>query len=257
MPLRFLVVDDNAAHQRLMANVVLFFGGQFVTASSGLDVLERVKHEEFDIILMDLWMPGLGGIPTTARLLDLYQGQSVRPRIVAVTGIDTEDRRALCRAIGMDGFVSKPYEPTTLKMALQQVVLRGHCWKDRPTERLLNLDKLWASVPRANAPEAETFDTHAKEARRCLEILRNGVAEPVPYLEWVEAFARHYGFLRLRQTMKAWANGASDGGHELPADKLAEEIRDFEMTLIGAREAFYEARKSETNSSASPVETAA
>ncbi|HEY2573630.1 MAG TPA: response regulator, partial [Verrucomicrobiaceae bacterium] len=101
MAVRFLIVDDCNAHQKLMANLVSFLGGAMCYAENGREAMQLARSEEFDIILMDLQMPALDGISAADRLLDGWMYHPHRPRIVAVTGEGSQGTRALCRAVGM------------------------------------------------------------------------------------------------------------------------------------------------------------
>src|ERR1700753_1386435 len=102
MALRFLVADDNAAHQCLMASVVMTLGGSAVRAATGVQVLKRTVGERFDFIILDLGMRNMDGFMTASKLLDEYADLKERPRVIAVASAASPERRSLCRAIGMD-----------------------------------------------------------------------------------------------------------------------------------------------------------
>lgn len=114
MAVRFLIDDDYSAHQKLMANMIQFLGGAMRYAATGHEAMHLAQTEEFDVVLMDLQMPRLGGVAAADRLIHGWSEHTHRPRIIAVTADNTPERRALCRAVGMDGFITKPYEATTL-----------------------------------------------------------------------------------------------------------------------------------------------
>lgn len=142
MPLNFLIVEDDRAQQKLLSNVVMMLGATSQFANNGVEALTLVENDAYDIILMDIEMPRMGGVATADRLLHQWAGLSIRPRILAVSGKASPDQVNLCRAIGMDGFVAKPYTVPTLRMALQSLVLHGHAWAEGGNNRLLDLQKL-------------------------------------------------------------------------------------------------------------------
>ena len=146
MPLRFLIADDYGAHLKLMGNIVSFLGGEMRAASDGYEALALAAGEDFDVVLMDLQMPGIGGVAAADRLLHQWSGRRTRPRIIAVTGENTFERRALCRAIGMDGFIAKPYEACDLRDALQRVIIGGSCWDDGASRRMLDMKRFLAAI---------------------------------------------------------------------------------------------------------------
>lgn len=165
MPVRVLIADDYSAHQKLMGNIVSAVGGVMCGAADGLEALrlaEDGEGEGFDIALLDMQMPGLGGAEVADRLIGRWRNRFRRPRIVAVTGESTPERRVLCRAIGMDGFIAKPFDAATMKGALRQVTIFGHCWTDGPSERAMDLARFLVAAERSE------FEAWAAEAPRAL-----------------------------------------------------------------------------------------
>ncbi len=246
MALRFLIADDNTAHQKLTANVILFLGGKSVFASNGEEALRIAQQDAFDVVLMDLWMPQMGGVLAAARLLAHFKDMPQRPRIVAVTGHITDERIALCRVVGMDGFIPKPCQIEILRRDLQQVVMRGHCWTDGPSRQLLDVEHFWQAVDGGRQECVTEFETKARDARKHLQSLcemnDDSGADSAGHAEALEAFARAYGFLQMRQTMASLMVAAHNGEADLFHAQLDEETRDFELTLTGARESLEEAR---------------
>lgn len=243
MPLRFLIADDNAAHQRLVATVVTALGGESVSASNGHEVVSRLEREFFDVILLDMWMPQMGGARTASHLLDRFNGAPSRPRIVAVTGDSSEGRRALCRVVGMDGFIAKPCGD--LRHPLKDVLMRGHCWLEGPTQRLLDLECFWESLRHGEQGAIEEFERAVEAARGHFRSLFVTEGDVSPHAEALEIFARKHGFIRLRQTMDSLADAARCGETLLFFAQVCEEGADFEQTVAAARESLRDARADE------------
>jgi PAS domain S-box-containing protein len=117
MPLRILVTDDNAVNQRVAAATLKKLGYSCELASDGADAVAIHERSPYDLILMDVQMPGIDGLEATRRIRAL-PGNQHRPWIVAVTaGAFEEDRRAALAA-GMNDFLNKPLRAEQLKEAL-------------------------------------------------------------------------------------------------------------------------------------------
>jgi signal transduction histidine kinase/FixJ family two-component response regulator len=108
-----LVVEDNALNQLVATEMLATLPGVAVTvAGSGAEALERVRERRYDLVLMDIQMPGMDGYEATRRLR-ADPAQAGLP-IVAVTANATPRDRELARAAGMDDYITKPYEASAL-----------------------------------------------------------------------------------------------------------------------------------------------
>ncbi len=92
-------------------------------AADGIEALEALRRQPYDLILMDLQMPGMDGLEATRRIrAELPAGR--QPRIVALTANVLRDQREACRAAGMDDFVQKPFTFEDLRGALSRAGAR-------------------------------------------------------------------------------------------------------------------------------------
>jgi two-component system, sensor histidine kinase len=116
--LTVLIVEDNPVNRTVMTEQLQQLGHHPVAVDNGFAALDRLASEAFDLILMDMQMPGISGPDTTRRLraagCDL-------PVIGVTANVSTEDRR-LCKAAGMNGFLPKPVTLARLAAALADVV---------------------------------------------------------------------------------------------------------------------------------------
>ncbi|MFT3867951.1 MAG: response regulator [Nibricoccus sp.] len=117
-PLRILVAEDNVVNQRVSRMQLKNLGHSVDIAAHGLEVLELIERNEYDVIFMDCQMPELDGYDTTRRIRK-HATQS-HLRIVAMTANAMQGDRERCIEAGMDDYVTKPTRPDDLANALQR-----------------------------------------------------------------------------------------------------------------------------------------
>lgn len=105
---RVLVVDDNEVNLFLTTQMLESIGCGVQTASDGIEGLNRMHGEAFDLVLMDLSMPGMDGIETTRRWRAHERDAEQRLPIVALTANAVAGDRQACLAAGMDDYLAKP-----------------------------------------------------------------------------------------------------------------------------------------------------
>jgi len=121
---RILLVEDNAVNREIAAHLLVDVGLHVDMAEDGLIALEMAKQHEYDVVLMDMQMPGLDGLGAT-RAMRRLPGWSGIPIIAMTANAFQEDRRA-CLAAGMNDFIPKPVEPRHLYAVLAK------CLEGRP-----------------------------------------------------------------------------------------------------------------------------
>ncbi len=120
--LDILVVEDNATNQKVVAHILSRRGHRVTAAATGPDAVRLATSQAFDVILMDVQMPGMDGFETTAAIRAHERGAGVFTPIVALTAHTMAGDRDRCLAAGMNAFVSKPIRPQTLLAAIESVV---------------------------------------------------------------------------------------------------------------------------------------
>jgi two-component system, sensor histidine kinase len=116
-PLRVLVVEDNEVNQQVAVGMLTFLGQQASVASDGLQALQQLEEQVYDIVLMDVQMPAMDGLSATRaiRKKPAPLGQIV---IVGMTAnVMTHDRQ-LCLDAGMDDYLAKPVKRHALAAML-------------------------------------------------------------------------------------------------------------------------------------------
>ena len=120
LPLKILVVEDNAINQKVAMRVLLQFGYQTDLASDGEEALEAVERKKYDLLFMDVQMSVMDGLEATRRICASVP-RSERPYIIAMTANAMKEDRESCLAAGMDDYLSKPIRPSEIKAALVRV----------------------------------------------------------------------------------------------------------------------------------------
>jgi PAS domain S-box-containing protein len=115
---RVLLVEDNAVNQKVALRMLAHLNYRADLAASGIEALEAVARQSYDIILMDLQMPEMDGLEATRRLRANALPNGPRPWIVALTANAMQGDRDVCLAAGMDDYVSKPIKLPELAAAL-------------------------------------------------------------------------------------------------------------------------------------------
>jgi len=118
-PLRILLAEDNAVNQKLALRMLERLGYRADVAGNGLEVLDAVQRQPYDVILMDVQMPEMDGLDATRRVREKVAPEN-QPRIIAMTANALKEDRETCLAAGMNDYLSKPIRVEELVMALQQ-----------------------------------------------------------------------------------------------------------------------------------------
>ena len=116
-PLRVLVAEDNPVNQKVALHLLSHLGYRADVAGNGLEVLEAVRRQPYDVVLLDVQMPEMDGFEA-ARWLGREWPDGKRPRLVAMTANAMKGDREACLAAGMDDYVSKPVQAVELATAL-------------------------------------------------------------------------------------------------------------------------------------------
>ncbi|MFC5346102.1 ATP-binding protein [Brevundimonas staleyi] len=117
--LRILAVDDHEINRRTLALVLQPLGVELATASDGMLALELLARQAFDVVLMDVNMPGIDGNETTRRLR-ASGGVNADVPIIGFSAGTEADQVAACHAAGMTDWLAKPLEPHKLYEALHR-----------------------------------------------------------------------------------------------------------------------------------------
>jgi CheY-like chemotaxis protein len=116
-PMKILLAEDNAVNQKLAIRVLGRMGYRVDVAGNGLEVLESLERQHYDLILMDVQMPEMDGLDAT-RFIRNKLPPTMQPCIIAMTANAMQGDREMCLAAGMNDYVSKPIQVKELQNAL-------------------------------------------------------------------------------------------------------------------------------------------
>ncbi len=120
-PLRILLAEDSAVNQEVAVRLLSKHGHDVFVADDGLKAIEAINSQEFDLILMDIQMPRMGGFEATAKIRE-QEIPDQRIPIIAMTAHALQGDRDRCLDAGMDGYVSKPVSADTLMGEISRLI---------------------------------------------------------------------------------------------------------------------------------------
>jgi len=123
--LRVLLAEDNVVNQRVAVGLLCKRGHTVTVASNGADALQLLEGGEFDVVLMDLQMPVMGGFEATQKIRERERRKGGHAFIVAMTAHALNGDRERCLAAGMDAYLAKPIDPAMLFSTVEQELPTG------------------------------------------------------------------------------------------------------------------------------------
>ncbi len=228
--LHILVAEDSLLNQKLMGRILGNEGHSFVMAVNGVKALEAFDRERFDLVLMDVQMPELGGLETTREIRRREAASGRHTPIVALTASAMKGDREDCLEAGMDAYVPKPLEKEVLIKLIGRLTVPREERGDPPPAD-------------STAAERKVFDPERTLAR-C-------AGDPEFAREIVDLFLETAGDLagtlrdavtsaaadevhRLAHRLKGAASNVSAERLELAAQRLTEMGRHGELAAAGA-----------------------
>lgn len=121
LDIKVLVAEDNLVNQKVMQSFLKRWKVDCVIVSNGVEVLEQLKDNEFDLILMDLEMPEMDGYEAASLIRKLENPSKSRIPIFALTAAALNDVKEKVYAVGMNDFVTKPFNPIELRRKLYEL----------------------------------------------------------------------------------------------------------------------------------------
>jgi signal transduction histidine kinase/CheY-like chemotaxis protein/HPt (histidine-containing phosphotransfer) domain-containing protein len=172
-PLRILLAEDNEINQTVAIRLLERLGHRADVASNGREVLARLEHAIYDVVLMDVQMPEMDGLEASRAICARWPAGR-RPRIVAMTAEAMHGDREKCLAAGMDDYIVKPVTLDQLREALTRCAAPGGAAAESAVERRV-LDQLREDLG-GNAPLRDIIVSFLEATPEALVTLRDAAA---------------------------------------------------------------------------------
>ena len=173
--LHILLAEDNVVNQRLAATLLERRGHKVTIAANGQEALAAVSAQPFDVALMDVQMPEMGGFEATAaiRAAESERG-TPRLAIIAMTAHAMKGDRERCLAAGMDEYLTKPLDPRRLCALVEEMAPGGHATPPGVEPNTMSVEVL-ARVGGDRALLAEISRLFVEDAPRHLRKIREAL----------------------------------------------------------------------------------
>ena len=109
MKSRILLVEDDELCQEIVAEFLAAVDGEITLATDGVQAVAAAEEQCFDLILMDMMMPYMGGLEATSKIRALANEVHAKVPIIAVTALNPETDQDIWFATGVDDFIGKPF----------------------------------------------------------------------------------------------------------------------------------------------------
>jgi two-component system sensor histidine kinase/response regulator len=172
--LRVLVAEDNATNRKLVTALLESRGHTVTVAPNGRVAVERSAAEAFDVILMDVQMPELGGLEATAEIRARERSTAMHVPIVAMTAHAMTGDRERCLAAGMDAYVSKPLRQDDVFGAIDALFI-SHAVEIGPAQVTLDEPALVAGFGGQRALLLEVIDVFLADSQELMTAIRQAL----------------------------------------------------------------------------------
>lgn len=256
LPLHILLAEDHPTNQKLALLLLQRLGYRADVAANGLEVVEALERQPYDVILMDVQMPEMDGLAATRQIRQQWPGDR-GPHVIAMTANAMQDDRDDCLAAGMNDYVSKPIRVEALVTALSKCRPRGkqetpdggaHEQESRRAEEQRTMRD--TATERREAQESEqirngdvldpaALDTLLEviggEHDLLVELIDSFLEEAPPLLAGMRQALAQEDAIELRRTAHTIKSSATDFGAARLAE-LCQELEDMGKTgtLAGA-----------------------
>jgi len=211
-PLKVLLAEDNAINQKVALRILERLGYRADVAANGLEVLEALMRQTYDVVLMDVQMPEMDGLEAT-QIIRRQWPLIRQPHIIAMTANAMQGDREKCLAVGMNDYVSKPVRLEELQQAIRRCLPLAAAAPVPPADiPHLSADSAAAGPVDINALEAFKVSLGADSGEMIAEVISMFLEKvPVAFGKFQQAIAAADAFavFRLAHTLKSNAGQLS------------------------------------------------
>ncbi|MBW3585412.1 MAG: PAS domain S-box protein, partial [Cyanobacteria bacterium 0813] len=171
LPLRILLAEDHLVNQKVALLLLGRLGYRADIAANGLEVLEALHRQPYDVVLMDVQMPEMDGLEASRRICEEWPAHA-RPWIIAMTANAMQGDRQLCLDAGMNDYISKPIRVEALNQALSQCLPNPEPQQAQKEESDSNKPEI--DMPAVNLTELQAFCSSIdQDSTQILSLLAN------------------------------------------------------------------------------------
>jgi signal transduction histidine kinase len=207
---RILIIDDSEASRDMLCRLLERQGHACVTVANGSEALARLKPDAFDIVLLDLMMPGMNGVDTLRAIKADPQYQELA--VVMLSAFDEVNEIGECLEAGAEDYLLKPFDRIVLNARLHAILERKRL-RNLERRRTLELERADAELRRSN-----------EELRRFASVVSHDLQEPLRMVtSYMQLLERDLG-PNISEDQREYLSFAIDGGRrmgELIQDLLA------------------------------------
>jgi two-component system sensor histidine kinase/response regulator len=124
-PYTILLAEDNLVNQKLAIGLLKKMGHHIEIANNGVEALDMIQQKKYDVVLMDLQMPSMGGLEAATKIRQIEQGSGRRIPILAMTAHAALQDEKRCLDAGMDGYLTKPVRAEWLRKEIERVIMKN------------------------------------------------------------------------------------------------------------------------------------
>ena len=121
-----LVAEDHPVNQKLITKMLEKWGHRVDVVADGIEAVEAVDRQRYDLVLMDMQMPVLDGVEATVQIRRYHPAEEL-PILAMTANVLPEDRQR-CVAAGMQDFLTKPIQPQVVRAAVLRWAVRRRGW---------------------------------------------------------------------------------------------------------------------------------
>lgn len=224
-PLRILLAEDSLANQKVALAILKRHHHEVSIVQNGLEAIEAIKKEAYDVLLMDVQMPVMDGLSAALQIREEEATTGQHIPMVAITAHALHKDRARCLSAGMDDYVSKPLSPTELFKAIDRVLQKHKTRSERgslattpqPTilseelapDSLVPWEKLLLRLGEDHQTLTEIVEAYIPEVKLSLENIHAAVEQQDSHLLTISGH-------KLKSALRFF--------HQMEAAKLAENL---------------------------------
>ena len=252
-PLRILLGEDNVGNQLLIQHMLKRLSYRADIAANGLEVLESLQRQTYDVVLMDVQMPEMDGLETTRHIINEW-GAEDRPYIIALTANAMPEDRQECLDAGMNEYISKPIQVKELVQALTNTPTRV-----KPPENIVEtavslapsdpgsildqaaLDNMFKLVDGDTEFLVELINTVLEDAPKLLADMREGAVRKDAEKLHIAAHSlksnsADFGALRLAELCRKLENNAKVGNLDNTIGLVTTAVKEYELVKAALKQ---------------------